>query len=53
MVAQTSEFLPFPNLLPEWAFLSAWERLGPSEFVIIATTVFIMILLTLFVKFTA
>ena len=52
MVAQTSDFLPFPNLLPDWAFLTAWELLAPSEFAIIATTAIMMVLLTILVKFT-
>lgn len=52
MVAQTSEFLPFPNLLPDWEFLSVVPLLGPSEFAIIATTAIVMALLTIFVKFT-
>lgn len=52
MLAQTSEFLPFPNLLPDWTFLNTWELLGAAEFMIIATTALMMILLTLFIKFT-
>ncbi len=53
MLAQTSDFLPFPNLLPESVFLekiSAW--IGPSDFVIIVTSAIVMILLSLFLKFT-
>ena len=29
MVAQTSDFLPFPNLLPDWAFLNGLGIAGP------------------------
>ena len=53
LLAQTSDFLPFPNLIPDIPFL---ERLSPvmapTEVVIILTTAFIMIILTFLVKFT-
>lgn len=53
MLAQTSDFLPFPNLLPPSDFLdalSAW--IGPSDFVIIVTSAVVMIALSLLLKFT-
>ncbi len=53
MLAQTSDFLPFPNLLPKPAFLdgiSSW--IGPSDFIIIVTSAVVMIGLTLLLKFT-
>ena len=53
LLAQTSDFLPFPNLIPDIPFL---ERLSPvmapTEVVIVLTTAFIMIILTFLVKFT-
>ena len=53
LLAQTSDFLPFPNLIPDIPFL---ERLSPfmapTEVVILLTTAFIMIILTFLVKFT-
>ncbi|HVO66171.1 MAG TPA: branched-chain amino acid ABC transporter permease LivH [Syntrophales bacterium] len=53
LLAQTSEFLPFPNLLPELKFLESYSGfIGSTEFIIIMTTVIIMILLTLLIKFT-
>ena len=53
MLAQTSDFLPFPNLLPPSEFLDAisvW--IGPSDFVIIVTSAVVMIALSLLLKFT-
>ncbi|WP_069859940.1 ABC transporter permease subunit, partial [Desulfoplanes formicivorans] len=53
LLAQTSDFLPFPSLIPEFAFMEpfAWY-LGSSDLVIIVTTVVVMIGLTLLIKFT-
>ncbi len=53
LLAQTSDFLPFPNLLPELEFLKPYAGfIGSTEFIIILTTVIIMTLLTLLIKFT-
>jgi branched-chain amino acid transport system permease protein len=53
LLAQTSDFLPFPNLLPELEFLKPYVSfIGSTEFIIILTTTIIMILLTLLIKFT-
>jgi len=53
MLAQTSDFLPFPNLLPELTFLESYGlRIGSSEFIILVTTAVSMVLLTLLIKFT-
>lgn len=53
LLAQTSDFLPFPNLLPELEFLKPYTGfIGSTEFIIILTTTVIMILLTLLIKFT-
>ena len=53
LLAQTSDFLPFPNLLPELPFMAPYAGfIGSTEFIIIATTAVIMILLTLLIKFT-
>jgi len=53
LLAQTSDFLPFPNLLPELEFLKPYAGLiGSTELIIILTTAVIMILLTLLIKFT-
>jgi branched-chain amino acid transport system permease protein len=53
MLAQTSDFLPFPNLLQSFelpAALSHW--IAPSEFMIIFTAAVLMLCLTLILKFT-
>jgi len=53
MLAQTSDFLPFPNLLPQSGFLdriSSW--IGPSDFIIILTSALVMMALSLLLKFT-
>ena len=53
LVAQTSDFLPFPNLLPDLPFLANYVGfIGSTEFIIIGTTAVIMVLLTLLIKFT-
>jgi len=53
MLAQTSDFLPFPNLLPQSGFLDSISSfIGPSDFIIIATSAVVMIALTLLLKFT-
>jgi branched-chain amino acid transport system permease protein len=53
LLAQTSDFLPFPKLIPEFSFMEPYAHiLGSAELVIIITTSIIMILLTLVIKFT-
>jgi branched-chain amino acid transport system permease protein len=53
LVAQTSEFLPFPNLLPDLPFMESYAGLiGSTEFIIITTTAVIMVILTVLIKFT-
>jgi branched-chain amino acid transport system permease protein len=53
LLAQTSDFLPFPNLLPDLPFLANYVGfIGSTEFIIIGTTAVIMVLLTLLIKFT-
>lgn len=52
MLAQTADFLPFPNLLPEPEFLKTLGFMGPTEFFIILTTVMVMVLLTMLIKCT-
>jgi len=53
LIAQTSDFLPFPNLLPELEFLEPYTSfIGSTEFIIIVTTAVIMVLLTILIKFT-
>lgn len=53
MLAQTSDFLPFPNLLPQSEILDRIsDIIGPSDFMIIVTSACVMIGLTLLLKFT-
>ncbi|BBO85125.1 branched-chain amino acid ABC transporter permease [Desulfosarcina ovata] len=53
LLAQTSDFLPFPNLIPDFKFLKPIEHiLRPSELVIYLTTAIVMALLTFLIKFT-
>lgn len=53
LLAQTPDFLPFPALIPEFAFMDAVSSvIGSSELVIVVMTTFLMLLLTLFIKFT-
>ncbi len=53
MLAQTSDFLPYPNLLPPIPLFNRFSNIiGPSELSIVLTSAILMILLTLFIKFT-
>ena len=53
LLAQTSDFLPFPNLIPDFEFLKPVEHIvRSSELVIYLTTAIVMVLLTLLIKFT-
>jgi branched-chain amino acid transport system permease protein len=53
LIAQTSDFLPFPSLIPELPFLEPYSHIiGPAEFFIVVTTVAVTIILTIFIKFT-
>lgn len=53
LLAQTSDFLPFPDLVPEFAFMKPYEHIFSSPaLMIFMTTAVIMIILTLVIKFT-
>ena len=53
LLAQTPDFLPFPNLIPEFKFLKPVEKiLSSTQLVILVTTAVVMILLTILIKFT-
>ena len=53
LLAQTSDFLPFPQLIPDFAFMEPISHIFSSaELVIVATTIIVMLLLTYFIKFT-
>jgi len=52
MLAQTSDFLPFPNLLPEFDFLKSFGLMGSAEFFIVLTTALAMVGLTWLIKGT-
>lgn len=53
LLAQTSDFLPFPSLIPDFAFMEPYAHIiGSSELVILITTTVVMILLGFLIKFT-
>jgi len=53
LLAQTSDFLPFPTLIPEFAFMEPIAYIfGSSKLVILVTTIVTMVLLTLLIKYT-
>ena len=53
LLAQTSDFLPFPSLIPDFEFWEPYAHIISSpEIVILATTTIVMILLTFLIKFT-
>ena len=53
LLAQTSDFLPFPDLIPEFKFMEEYEHIFSSaELMIFMTTTIVMVMLTLLIKFT-
>ncbi len=53
LLAQTSDFLPFPTLIPDFEFMEPIAHIvGTTDMVILVTTVIVMVLLTLAIKFT-
>ncbi len=53
LLAQTSNYMPFPNLIPDFKFLEPVENIvRSSEIVIYVTTAIVMVLLTVLIKFT-
>ena len=53
LLAQTSDFLPFPSLIPDFEFMEPIAHIiGSSELVILITTLVSMIMLTLLIKYT-
>ena len=53
LLAQTSDFLPFPELIPEFAFMEPIAHIvGSSDIVIMGVTAVVMGILTYVIKFT-
>lgn len=53
LLAQTSDFLPFPMLIPDFDFMEPVAHIvGSTDLVILLTTVVVMVILTLIIKFT-
>lgn len=53
LLAQTPDFLPFPRLIPDFAFMDEVAHIiGSPELVILVTTLVTMVLLTLLIKKT-
>jgi branched-chain amino acid transport system permease protein len=53
LLAQTSDFLPFPELIPDFAFMEPVAHIvGSSDLVILITTTVIMLILTVVIKCT-
>jgi branched-chain amino acid transport system permease protein len=53
LLAQTSDFLQFPKLIPDFPFMERYaDVLGSSDLVILLTTATVMILLTFLIKST-
>jgi branched-chain amino acid transport system permease protein len=53
LLAQTSNFLPFPKIIPDIKFLEPVKHiLRSTQLVILVTTTIVMILLTLLIKYT-
>ena len=53
LLAQTSDFLPFPSLIPQFEFLEPYAHIiRSSELVIYTVTASVMVALTILIKFT-
>ena len=53
LLAQTPDFQPFPELIPDFDFMEPFAHVvGSSDVVILATTAVAMIILTILIKFT-
>ncbi len=53
LLAQTPDFLPFPNLIPEFAFIDPVAHIiGSAELVILLTSAIAMAALTILIKYT-
>jgi len=53
LLAQTSDFMPFPALIPDFAFMQPYEHMITSpEVVIVVTSILVMIVLSMIIKFT-
>lgn len=53
LLAQTSDFLPFPELIPDFPFMEPIAHIvGSTDLVILVTTVVVMVALTFVIKFT-
>ncbi len=53
LLAQTSDFLPFPALIPDFEFMEPVAHIvGSSDLVILITTAIVMMILTYIIKFT-
>ena len=53
LLAQTADFLPFPELVPEFAFMEPIAHIiGSSELVILVTSAITMVALTILIKYT-
>ncbi len=53
LLAQTSDFLPFPALIPEFAFMEPVAHIvGSTDLMILVTTALTMLALTFLIKFT-
>jgi len=53
LLAQTSDFMPFPSLIPELGFWEPYSHIiSSAELVIIGATVIVMMLLTFLIKFS-
>ncbi|HAK45350.1 MAG TPA: branched-chain amino acid ABC transporter permease LivH [Spirochaeta sp.] len=53
LLAQTSDFQPFPELIPDLAFLKPIENImNTTQFIILVTTAIVMVLFTLLIRYT-
>ena len=53
LLAQTSDFLPFPQLIPDFHFMEPIAHIvGSSDMVILVVTTVVMICLTMLIKYT-
>ncbi|MCK9274197.1 MAG: branched-chain amino acid ABC transporter permease LivH [Syntrophales bacterium] len=53
LLAQTCDFLPFPNLIPDFECIEPFAHIiGSTDVVILVTTAVVMIILTILIRYT-
>lgn len=53
LLAQTSDFLPYPTLIPDFEFMEPYAHIvGTTDIIILVVTTLVMLILTFLIKYT-